>query len=78
LVYCSRACDGISLLFAEEIESTLYMLNIISNSLVSIDKESSVKFIFNGTIKDLNGKRTKIDLHLKLLIIIHQFTIKHD
>jgi len=57
-IYCSRACDDISLLFKDEIESTLYMLNIISNSLVSID-ESSVIFKFNGSIKDLNGKWEK-------------------
>jgi len=55
-IYCSRACEGISLLFKDEIESTLYMLNIISNSLVSIDKEAFVNFKFNGTIKNLNGK----------------------
>jgi len=57
-IYCSRACDRISLLFKDELESTLYMLNIISNSLVSIDK-SSINFIFNGTIENLNGKWEK-------------------
>jgi len=53
-IYCSRACEDISLLFKKEIESTLYMLNIISNSLVSINN-LSVKFILNGTIEDLDG-----------------------
>lgn len=54
-VYCDKACDEISLLFKDEIESTLYMLNIISNSLVSIDN-SLIQFIFHDKIENLNGR----------------------
>jgi len=53
-VYCSKACSDILQLFKIEIESTLYMLNIISNSLVSIDG-SSVIFKLRGTISNLTG-----------------------
>ena len=53
-VYCSSACNYISRLFKTEINSTLYMLNVISNSLVTID-ESSIDFVFNGSIDDLKG-----------------------
>ena len=38
-----------------EIESTLYILNIISNSLVSIDKDSYITFNLTGSIKNLTG-----------------------
>ncbi len=53
-VYCNRACIHIAELFKKEIESTLYMLNIISNSLVTIDN-SFINFIFDGNIGDLTG-----------------------
>ena len=54
-VYCSRACKEISELFKKEIHSTLYILNILSNSLVTTD-ESKIKFIFNDEFKNLTGK----------------------
>ena len=54
-VYCSRACKEISELFKKEIHSTLYILNILSNSLVTIDN-SKIKFIFSGKFEDLTGK----------------------
>jgi hypothetical protein len=54
-VYCDESCIGIRKLFEMEIESTLYILNIISNSLVSIDNNSYVTFKFTGSISDLTG-----------------------
>jgi hypothetical protein len=68
-IYCSKSCNGILKLFKNDINSTLYMLNIISCSLVAINKEeSSVIFIFNGDIKELTGLWEKDKTKFKLKI----------
>jgi hypothetical protein len=55
-VYCGRACEEISELFKEEINSTMYMLNVLSGSLVTIDDDSEIKFSFNCKLEALTGK----------------------
>lgn len=53
-VYCNSYCVDIARLFTIEVESTIYMLNILANSLVTID-DSYVTFLLKTNLRDLTG-----------------------
>ncbi len=53
-VYCNSYCSDIAELFKIEINSTIYILNILANSLVTID-DSYVTFLLKTNIRDLTG-----------------------
>lgn len=53
-VYCNSYCADIAQLFKIEVNSTIYILNILANSLVTIDN-SYVTFLLKTNLDNLTG-----------------------
>jgi hypothetical protein len=66
-IYCNKYCNDIAELFKIEINSTIYILNILANSLITIDG-SFVIFFLKTNLRDLTGDWEHDKQYIDLMI----------